>query len=83
MMAEVARLNSVEQHITAAIKNSVDFDWIKSTSCSFHHQRLLDGIVRAITRISIPWWCKRRNRLMSEAARQRGKKRKMKILAHQ
>jgi hypothetical protein len=25
MMAEVAHLNSVEQHITAAIKNSIDF----------------------------------------------------------
>jgi hypothetical protein len=26
MMAEVAYLNSVEQHITAAIKNSIDFE---------------------------------------------------------
>jgi hypothetical protein len=26
MMAEVAHLNSVEQYITTAIKNSVDFD---------------------------------------------------------
>jgi hypothetical protein len=25
MMAEVAHLSSVEQHITAAIKNSIDF----------------------------------------------------------
>jgi hypothetical protein len=26
MMAEVAHLNSVEQHITAAMKNSIDFE---------------------------------------------------------
>jgi hypothetical protein len=43
MMSEVAHWNSVEQHITAAIKNSVDFGWIKSTGCSLHHQRLVDG----------------------------------------
>jgi hypothetical protein len=57
VMAEVAHLNSLEQHITAAIKNSVDFDWIRSTGCSLHHQRLVDGTVRGITRICISWWC--------------------------
>jgi hypothetical protein len=50
MMAEVAHFSSAEQHITTAIKNDVDFDWIRSTGCSLHH-----GIVRGITRISIPW----------------------------
>jgi hypothetical protein len=34
-MAEVAHLNSVEQHITAAIKNSVYFEWIKSAGSHF------------------------------------------------
>jgi hypothetical protein len=29
MMAEVAHLNSVEQHITATINNSIDFEWIR------------------------------------------------------
>jgi hypothetical protein len=38
MMPEVAHLNSVEQRITAAIKNSVDFEWIKSTSFSLNYQ---------------------------------------------
>jgi hypothetical protein len=28
MMAEVAHLSSVEQHIIAAIKNSIDFEWM-------------------------------------------------------
>jgi hypothetical protein len=38
MMAEVAHLNAVEQHITAAIKNSIDCEWIRCTDCSPHHQ---------------------------------------------
>jgi hypothetical protein len=28
MMPEVAHLSSLEQHITAAIKNSIDFEWM-------------------------------------------------------
>jgi hypothetical protein len=35
MMPEVAHLNSVEQRITAAIKNSVDFEWITSFSLNY------------------------------------------------
>jgi hypothetical protein len=50
MMAEVAHLSPVEQHITAAIKSTIDFEWI---------------------------------RLMTEAARLRTTKSKMKILTHQ
>jgi hypothetical protein len=37
MMAEVAVLNSVEQHITAVIENSVYFEWIRYAGCSPHH----------------------------------------------
>jgi hypothetical protein len=33
-MAELAHLNSVEQNITVAIKNSIDFEWIKCTGRS-------------------------------------------------
>jgi hypothetical protein len=80
MMAEVAHLNSVDQHITAAIYNSIE--QIRCTGCSLHHQRIVDGIVTHLTRIYIPWWCERANRLKTEAARQRATKRKMKILAH-
>jgi arginine deiminase len=79
MIAEVAHLNSLEQHITAAIKNSNDFERIRNTGCSLHHQQIIDDIVRGLTRIYIPWRCKWRNKLMSEAARQR----KMNVLAHQ
>jgi hypothetical protein len=41
VMTEMAHLNSVEQHITAAIKNSTDFEWIRCTGCSLHHQQIL------------------------------------------
>jgi hypothetical protein len=34
MMAEVAHLDSQKQCLTAAIKNSIDFEWIRSTGCS-------------------------------------------------
>jgi hypothetical protein len=34
MMAEVGHFNSEEQHIIAAIKNSIDFEWIRCTGCT-------------------------------------------------
>jgi hypothetical protein len=57
-------------------------EWIRYISCSLHHQRRVNGSVRGITRIYIPWRCKQTNRLVSEAARQMDIKRKIKILAH-
>jgi hypothetical protein len=56
MVAEVPYLDSVEQYITAAIKNSIDFEWIRCTDCSLHQQQIIDGIVRGLMRIYIPWW---------------------------
>jgi hypothetical protein len=38
MMAEVAHLNSVKEHITSAIKIIIDFGWIRCTGCSLHYQ---------------------------------------------
>ncbi|XP_033606755.1 uncharacterized protein LOC111862951 isoform X2 [Cryptotermes secundus] len=38
IMAEATHLNSVEQHITAAIKSTIDFKWIRCSACSLHHQ---------------------------------------------
>jgi hypothetical protein len=35
MMAELSHLNSVKQHITAAIKDSIDFEWIRCTGFHF------------------------------------------------
>jgi hypothetical protein len=72
MMTEVAHLNSVAQHITAANKNSIDFEWIRCTGCSLHHQQIIDGIMRGLTRIYIPLWCRWRNKLVSEASRAEG-----------
>jgi hypothetical protein len=81
MMAEVAHTYSVEEKITAAIKTTVNFGRIESSGCSLH-QEIVDGIARSVTRISIPWWCKQRNRLLMKASRQRAAMRKMKILSH-
>ncbi|PNF27190.1 hypothetical protein B7P43_G06485 [Cryptotermes secundus] len=55
IMAEATHLNSVEQHIAAAIKSTIDCEWVRCTGCSLHHKRMLDGIVRCLTRIYIPW----------------------------
>jgi hypothetical protein len=82
VMVEMAHLNSAEQNMAAAIKNSIDFELIRGTGCSLH-QRIVVGIVRGLKRIYNPWWCKRTNILMTEAIRQRATKRKMKILAYQ
>jgi hypothetical protein len=83
VMADLAHFISVQQHITAAIKTSVYFDWIKSTGFSVHYQELVDGIASSVARISMPLWCKRRNRLVTEAVRQTVTKRKMTIPLHQ
>jgi hypothetical protein len=44
---------------------------------TFAVEELVDGIASSVARISIPWWCKRRNRLVIEDVRQRVTKRKM------
>jgi hypothetical protein len=48
-----------------------------------NYQGIEDGIVRGVTRISIPWWCKRKNRSMNRVSRQKVFKRKFQILSHQ
>ena len=57
-MAKVAHMGSVEVRMTVAIKEIVDFEWIGSSGCSLHSQKIVDGIVKVITRIALPWWCK-------------------------
>ena len=71
MISEVAHLYTVESCITGAIKESVNFHWIKLTGCPLHHQRIEDAIVRSVTRISIPWWCRRKNESLGEASRRK------------
>jgi hypothetical protein len=78
---------SVEEQVTVNIKQTIDFGWIESSRCSLHSQKIVDGIVRGVTRIGILWWCKRTNRSMSEASKQKcestKRKRKRKtILPH-
>jgi hypothetical protein len=57
-MADVALTHSFEEKITAAIKNTVDFECIQSSGCSLHHQEIVNGNAQSVTRISVPWWCK-------------------------
>jgi hypothetical protein len=52
MMAQMAHLNLMEQHITAAFKNTVYFEWTGSTD-RLLHQQIVDGIVRGVTGIYI------------------------------
>jgi hypothetical protein len=74
-MAEVGHMGSVEEMMTVAIKETVDFGWIWSSGCLLHSQEIADGIVRSITRIAIPWWCKQKTRSLNEGNRQRAAKR--------
>jgi len=80
-IAKVPHMGSVEEKMTVAIKETVDFGWIGS-GCSLQSQKIVDGIVRRITRIAIPWWCKWKNRSMNEEKRQRATNRKLTILSH-
>jgi hypothetical protein len=82
MMAEVAHTDSVEEKITAVIKKTVDFGWIQCDCCTLHHQDIVHGIVRSVTRIAIPCWCKRTNRSLIQASRNRATQRKIKIMSH-
>jgi len=65
-MAKVAHVGSVEEKMTVAIKETFDFGWVGFSGCSPHSQKIVDGIVRDITRIANPWWCKRTNKSVSE-----------------
>ena len=79
----MAHLDTVNSSITSAIMESVSFDWIRLTGGPLNHQRTEDEIVRNVTKISIPWWCKQKNESLGEATRQKAVKRKLQILSHQ
>jgi len=83
VMSMVAHLVSVELYATDATKKGIGFDWIRSAGCSLYYQGTEDGIVTGITRISIPWLCKQKNRKMNKASRQKVLKSKFQILSHQ
>jgi len=83
MILEVAYLDTVKSCITSAIKESVSFDWIRLTGCPLNHQRIENEIGKNVTKISFPWWYKRKNESLGEATRQKAVKRKFQILFHQ
>ena len=66
---------SVELYVKDAVKKGVDFDWIRSAGRSLHCQ----GIARVVTKISVPWRCKRKYQSVNEASRRKAIKRKFKI----
>jgi len=51
-------MGPVEEMITVTIQEMVDFRWIGSSGCLLYHQNIIDGIVKDVTRIVIPWWVK-------------------------
>ena len=53
-MAKVAHMGSVEERMTVAIKEIVDFGGNGSSGCSLHSQKTVDGVVRGITIMAIP-----------------------------
>jgi len=67
--------------IIRSIKRSVSIDWISLPVCPLHHQRFEDEIVKYVTRISIPWWCKQKNESLGEVTRREALKRKFQILS--
>jgi hypothetical protein len=40
--------DSVEEKITAVIKNTFDFGWIRSSGCLLHHREIVDGIAKVL-----------------------------------
>jgi hypothetical protein len=54
MMAQITDSDSLEEKITAAFKGTFDFEWIRSPGFLLHHQEIVDGFVRSVTRISVP-----------------------------
>jgi len=53
-MPKVAHVGSVEEKMTVAIKETVDFGWIGSSGCMPHSQKIVDCVMRDTTRIANP-----------------------------
>jgi len=73
-------MGSVEEMITFTIQEMVDFHSMGSSGCSFHHQNIVEFIVRDVRRITIPWWVKQTKGSVGLAGRQKATKNKIKIL---
>jgi hypothetical protein len=62
LWAIVLHMDSVEEKLTFAMKGKFYFGWIGMSGCSLQSQNKVDGKVRALTSILIPWCCKLTNR---------------------
>jgi hypothetical protein len=47
-MVYVAHIGSVEEMVTVAIQETVEFGWIGCSGCLLHRQNIVDGIVRDV-----------------------------------
>jgi len=65
MILDVAHLGTVESHITDVIQEDVNCDFFH------HHQRIKDKVWRGVTRISVPWWWKRKNESLGEGHKEK------------
>ena len=72
----------IPKNMSLPLHDFFDFGWIQSSGCSLHHQDIVDIVARNVTRISFPWWCKRKSRSLMEGNRQSATRRKLKILSH-
>ncbi|KAJ8913092.1 hypothetical protein NQ315_006594 [Exocentrus adspersus] len=63
------------------IKNVVNFSWF---SCELHCNTIIEGVIKAVCPIGIPWWCKRQNRnIIQEKKDARATKRKIRKFKNQ
>ena len=46
-------------NVSLSFHDFFDFVWTRSSGCSLHQKERVDDTAHNITRISIPWWCKR------------------------
>lgn len=72
--------NNISLLVTEAIMASVDFSWLV---CDEHQQSIIKAVVRAVWKIGIPWWCKRKNQKnIQDRKDARASKRKLRTFQH-
>ncbi|KAJ8946192.1 hypothetical protein NQ317_000971 [Molorchus minor] len=71
---------SISVVVSEAISENVNFS---ALSCNEHENTVTKNIIRAVWKIGLPWWCKRKNQLNLQTRKDtRSKKRKVKKFQH-
>ncbi|KAJ8913287.1 hypothetical protein NQ315_010953 [Exocentrus adspersus] len=72
--------SAIGHFLYAQIQLQVDFSWF---SCTAHKVCVLQSLIKAICRIGIQWWCKRKNRDIKQKRKEaRASNRKIKKFKH-